>query len=242
MMLAKMMKTLVRRPFKLVLDYDGVVFKNPHAMEAISNRSAKFVSKKLKMSFSNARMVNTTRYKVHGHTVKYLQHIGVDTSLEEYNEYVFGNIDWDDIALNLKNDDHEPIIDVYLLNKLQGQKCVLFSNAPRLWVDKTLEALGTHVDILFDEVFSCETLDQLKPNEKVYKDIERRYPDDDLLFIDDSILNIHGLGERWKPHWFKPTDNLYQCGYKILEDGYMDVIEDLDTILYPDVNFNLKKK
>lgn len=232
------------KPFKLVLDYDGVVFKNPHAMETISSRSAKFVSKKLKMSYSNARMVNTTRYKVHGHTVKYLQHLGIDATLEEYNEFVFNNIDWEDIALNIRDEDHEPIIDVYLLNKLQHQKCVLFSNAPRLWVDKTLEVLGTHADVLFEEVFSCETLDQLKPNIKVYENIEKQYPDDDFLFIDDSILNIHGLGERWKPHWFKPKDNLYQCAYTMLEDGYMNDVEDLDTILYPDVDFdlNLKKK
>jgi FMN phosphatase YigB (HAD superfamily) len=231
---------IAAKPFKLVLDYDGVIFKNPHAMEAVSSSSAKFVSKKLKISYRGARAVNATQYKVHGHTVKYLQHIGVDTTLEEYNEYVFNNIDWGDLSLNIKHDDHEPIIDVYLLNKLQQhQKCVLFSNAPRLWVDKTLEALGTHTDILFDEVFSCETLDQLKPIMKVYEDIERHYPDDDLLFIDDSILNVRGLGARWKPHLFKSKDNLYQCGCKMLDDGYVDVTEDiLDTILYPDVDFD----
>ena len=227
------------KPFKLVLDYDGVVFKNPHAMETISSNSAKFVSKKLNISYSKARMINTKRYKVHGHTVKYLQHLGIDATLEEYNEFVFDNIDWKDIALNLRDEDHEPIIDVYLLNNLQyHQKCVLFSNAPRLWVDKTLAILGTYADGLFEEVFSCETLDQLKPNIKVYENIEKHYPDNDFLFIDDSILNIQGLGERWKTHWFTPKNNLYQCAYTMLGDGYMNNAEDLDTILYPDVDFD----
>jgi FMN phosphatase YigB (HAD superfamily) len=231
---------IAAKPFKLVLDYDGVIFKNPHAMEAVSSRSAKFVSKKLNISYKGAKTVNATQYKVHGHTVKYLQHVGVDTTLEEYNEYVFNKFDWDNLSLNIKDDDHEPIIDVYLLNKLQQhQKCVLFSNAPLMWVDKTLEALGTHTDILFDEVFSCETLDQLKPNMKVYEDIESHYPDDDLLFIDDSFLNINGLGSRWKPHWFKPTYNFYQCCCKMLDERYVYVAEYiLDTILYPDLNFD----
>lgn len=238
-----MITAAANRPFKLVLDYDGVVFKNPHAMETVSSRSAKFVSKKLNMSYNDARMVNATRYKVHGHTVKYLQHLGIDATLEEYNDFVFNNIDWEDIASNIKNEDHESIIDVYLLNKLQKQKCVLFSNAPRLWVDKTLEALETHADVLFEDVFICETLDQLKPNIKVYEDIEKKYPDEDLLFIDDSILNIHGLGERWKCHWFKPKDNLYQCGHKMIEDEYLQDVENLDmnVILYPDVDMKKEK-
>jgi FMN phosphatase YigB (HAD superfamily) len=233
------------KSFKLVLDYDGVIFKNTHAMEAVSNRSAKFVSKKLKMSYNNARLVNAAHYKVHGHTVKYLQHIGVDTTLEEYNDFVFNNIDWNDIASNIKDDDFEQIIDVYLLNKLQVQKCVLFSNAPRLWVDKTLEALDIQADELFEKVFTCETLDQLKPNMKVYDEIEKHYPYTDFIFIDDSILNIQGLGERWKSHLFIPEENLYQCGYKMLENEYINV-ENLETILYPDLDFdfdsNLMKK
>ena len=117
--------------FKIVIDYDGVIFKNPHAMEVVSNRSAQFVSKKLKMTYANARMVNTTRYKVHGHTVNYLKSVGVNTTLEEYNDFVFNHIDWDDIEMNICDNDYEPIIDVHLLNKIQKQKSILFSNAPR---------------------------------------------------------------------------------------------------------------
>lgn len=209
--------------FKIVLDYDGVIFKNPYAMEMISNRSAQYVSKKLKMSYANARMVNSTRYKIHGHTVKYLNDVGVDATIDEYNDFVFNSIDWNDIEMNIRNADYDPIVDIYLLNKIQNQKCVLFSNAPRIWIEKTLESLGTKPDIMFDTMFTCETFDQLKPNPMVYKDIEEKYPETDLLFIDDSILNIHGLGPRWKTHWFRPSDHIYQCGCNIMKDGgYID--------------------
>lgn len=228
------------QPFKLVLDYDGVIFKNPYAMQLVSNRSAQYVSKKLKIPYANARMINTSRYKVHGHTVKYLQHIGINTTLEEYNDFVFNHIDWNDIEMNIINKDYDPIIDIYLLNKLQNQKCVLFSNAPRLWVDNTLEKLGTKQSVLFDEIFTCDSLEQLKPSKEPYTDIEECYPNTDLLFIDDSILNIHGLGERWKPHWFKPNENIFQCGCKMIEaGGYMDNNNDLERILYPDLELDV---
>ena len=209
--------------FKLVLDYDGVVFRNPYAMEMVSNRSAQYVSKKLKMSFSNAKMVNSTRYKVHGHTVKYLNDIGYDATLEEYNDFVFGEFDWDDLYRNVQDSDYDPIIDVLLLNKVQNQKCVLFSNAPRVWVNKTLEILGADQTALFDIIVTCETLDELKPAPTLYEDIEECYPEDDLLFIDDSILNLHGLGKRWKTHWFKPKESLYVEGCTLMKEyGYID--------------------
>ena len=141
--------------------------------------------------------------------------------------------------MNINNMDYDPIIDIYLLNKLQNQKCVLFSNAPRLWVDKTLEKMGTKQNILFDEIFTCDSLEQLKPNKVPYAAIEEHYPDTDLLFIDDSILNVHGLGERWKPHWFKPNDTIFQCGCKMIEKGgYMMTEDDFDTILYPDLELD----
>jgi FMN phosphatase YigB (HAD superfamily) len=223
--------------FKICLDFDGVIFKNPHAMKIVSNRSAQFVSKKLKVSYANAKLINSTQYKVHGHTVNYLIHTGVDTSLNEYNEFVFNHIDWDNVEMNLTNEDYEPIIDIHLLNKIQKQKSVIFSNAPRVWVDKALEKLGTHHNVLFDQVFTCETLNQLKPNNKPYEEIEEYYPNTDLLFIDDGILNLHNLGDRWKPHWFKPTDNIFQCGKKMINDGaYLNTIETLDSILYPDLH------
>lgn len=209
--------------FKLVLDYDGVIFKNPYAMEMVSNRSAQFVSKKLKMSYSNARMLNATRYKVHGHTVKYLNDIGTKATLEEYNDFVFGNLNWDQLKMNIIDADYDPIIDVLLLNKVQDQKCVLFSNAPRVWVDNTLKALGADQSALFDIMVTCETLDELKPNPTLYNVIEECYPDNQLLFIDDSILNIHGLGERWKSHWYKPSESLYTEGCKHMKNnGYID--------------------
>lgn len=209
--------------FRLILDYDGVVFKNPYAMEMVSNRSAQYVSKKLNMSYSNAKMLNSTRYKVHGHTVNYLNDIGVDSSLEEYNDFVFGGFDWNDLRMNIRETDYDPIIDIQLVNNLQEHRCVLFSNAPRIWVDNTLDTLGTKTDLLFDHVFTCETISDLKPGTKMYEEIEDYFPEDDFLFIDDSILNIHGLGDRWKTHWFKPGHNIYTEGKKLMEKhGYID--------------------
>lgn len=210
-------------PFKLVLDYDGVVFKNPYAMEMVSRKSAEYVSNKLNMSYANARVVNSTRYKVHGHTVKYLNDVGVKATLEEYNDFVFGDLNWEDLQRNIMDADYDPIIDILLLNNIQKQKCVLFSNAPRIWVDNTLKALGTDQGDVFETMFTCETLDELKPSPKLYDDIESCYPEHDLLFIDDSILNIHGLGSKWKTHWFKPTEDLYKEGCNLMQEhGYID--------------------
>lgn len=204
--------------FKLVLDYDGVIFKNPYAMEKVCDRSAQFVSKKLNMSYNNARMVNTTRYKVYGHTVKYLNDVGVDATLAEYNSFVFENIDWDDIEMNIRSMDYDQVADLHMLNEFQGQKSILFTNAPRTWIEGTMGCMGIDPESVFESMFTCERLEELKPNLAVYELIEHIYPQTDLLFIDDSILNIHGLGHRWNPYWFKPYDNIYQCGCEMIDE------------------------
>jgi len=204
--------------YKLLLDYDGVVFNNPRAMKLVSNRSAQFVANKLDMSFTNARMVNSTRYKVHGHTVNYLNHIGVDTTLEEYNDFVFGKIDWNLIDLSICEDDYNRIINVQLLNQYQNQKSILFTNAPYIWVERTLEKIGTNPHVLFEDIYTCEnSVDMLKPNKNIYEHIESNYPETDLLFIDDGYLNVQGLGENWRTHLFRKDDDLYFAGRELVD-------------------------
>lgn len=211
----------ILHPFKIVLDYDGVVFRNPYAMERVSDRSAQYVGKKLRVSHADARLMNTTRYKMHGHTVRYLNDLGVDATIEEYNSFVFENIDWDDIGMNIREADYEQLADVYFINEEMHQKCVLFSNAPRMWIDRTLACVGTDAESLFETVFTCESLEQLKPNPVVYDAIEDYFPDADLLFLDDNLVNVHELGPRWKPHWFKPHDNMYRRCREMV-DEYID--------------------
>lgn len=194
----------MNQSFKLVLDYDGVVFRNTRAMRVVNDRSNQFVNQKL-------RTCNTRRMMC-GHAVNYLNAMGVSVDVEEYNEFVYGRLRWSEMYVD--EEDRTPIVDVHLLNKFQNQKSILFSNAPRIWIDNTMDMIGIRPHTLFDDVYTSETAEQLKPNGEMYKTIEARYPDVDLLCID--TLSVNGLGQRWKTHCFKQEDSLYLRGVDMI--------------------------
>lgn len=205
--------------FKIVFDYDGVLFKNSKGMNMVSERATEYVSDKLNVSYSEARRINKIQYKIHGHTVKFLQKNGIKTSMEEFNDYVYGGLDWKEIERNLDVTDVMRFVDLSNLNNFQRQKSILFSNAPEFWVNETLNIMGGNTELFFDDVYCAESIYELKPNPCNYDLIERNYPNDKLLFIDDTLLNVSNLGERWATRHFKDTDNVFEVGTELIQTG-----------------------
>ena len=79
--------------------------------------------------------------------------------------------------------------------------------------------MGGEIDMFFDEVYSAESIYELKPGRVLYDLIEKDFPEEKLLFIDDSILNVSNLGERWSTRHFKETDRVYEAGAELIQTG-----------------------
>ena len=203
--------------YRLVFDYDGVLMRNKYALNSVSNRVTEYVSHKMNVTQSEARRINKIQYKIHGHTVKYLQQEGFDVSIDDFNDFVYGGLDYDDIREHIECSDILRWVDLTNLNTSQRKKSILFTNAPEIWVEKTLDFMGGKPEMFFDSMYYADSIYELKPNPVTYHVIETEYPDDKLLFIDDSIMNISNLSDRWSTKCFDEDDSIYEVGSNLIQ-------------------------
>lgn len=231
--------SLINKPYKILIDYNDIIFKNKHALKHLNNRSTLFVSKKLNISYSEGVKIDKITNKTVGHTVTFLNNSGIKTTLEEYNEFVYDHIDWGAFKSHIKNSDYDPLIDIHLLNEFQKtQKCILFTNSPRIWVDNTLELLSTSSYTLFDDMVICQDTEELKPNDHMYDQIQKKYPGEELLLIDNSFLSVTGRGRYWRAYLHKHDDTIFTSAQKLINDMGYEFSDDiaLNNILYPDAD------
>ena len=204
--------------FRLVFDYDGVLFNNQKASHLISERASNFVCMKLKIPLHEAREINKVTYKAFGHTLKLLEKQGVDTTLQEYNEYVYDDTIWDYIESKIKPNDYNNLMDVFALNEIQNGKSILLTNAPYEWVERSMDIVGMHPNTLFDNVYTPKTIDELKPNNIMYDSIASKYPHEKLLFIDNKIMNIEYLNHKWRTKLYQKHDSVFHTGCSLIEE------------------------
>jgi len=196
----------------LLLDFDGVVLQNKQLSVYQSRRSAKFLQKHTYLPMSTCLKINSTYYPKYGHTVLMVNDMfGKKTTLEEYNEYVFNKAHL--VRLNRLVCDNT-------VGHMKGFKKVfnecqkndidwaIFSNANINWVTHFAE-LGGLDDVTTERIIYPTTIDMLKPNKKAYDYIESVYREHDVVFVDDSAINLVDprRREKWIPIHFQKTNN-----------------------------------
>lgn len=190
----------------LVLDFDGVIFRNKHATTLVNNKSIKFVAKTMNCSYQYALQFHKCNFDNHGHTVHMLNSMGYDTTLSDYNSYVFNAELWYDLEFIMTSQDEHNIKLISQTNDKLNKKSVLFSNAPESWCKTILSINGFSLDDLFEETFTCKDITTLKPNKSNYEKIESKYGN--LYFIDDSEVNLTGLSKKWNTYLLNSEEKL----------------------------------
>jgi FMN phosphatase YigB (HAD superfamily) len=175
----------------ILLDMDGVIFRNHSAHKQISLRCESFVKKITKVK--NPIEINRYLYQTTGHTYLGLKKLGYNVTLEEFNKYVYSDLSILDsvnnnIALtNLKKRCMELQIPIYI-----------FSNAPSIWCQTILHQMDCNIPIL--------DFPYLKPTNQTYGYIQNQIPYKQLFFVDDSFINLLPVNEnnRWIKFLFCP--------------------------------------
>lgn len=194
---------------KIIFDFDGVICKNKKLYREVNRRSIEFVSHKTQFSFNEAQHFNNTNYKGFGHTVNMLKSYGVQTDLKEYNDYVFNDSMWYYVSKTLTDTDTFNILSIKAFNTLINDKSILFSNAPYIWCDHIVSMCGFNTNDLFDDIYTCDINDEdLKPQPKLYDEIDSKYKDFDLYFLDDNKNNLDCAPLHWNTLHVKDHDNL----------------------------------
>ena len=208
----------------LLLDFDGVVFKHKSA-NIVSNRAARYVKNHVNVSNRDSHIINKYLYKSFGHTATGLMNMGyADVSMEEYNKFVYNNIDYKKVFKNINQEDVEDINKIVKFCKKKNIMLSIFTNSPPMWYNSILDCMKIDKS---DFTF-IENKDLLKPDEGVYKLIDYLYEDKDkLYFVDDSFVNfIHTLSN---PRWVNVMFDKKHI--ELPENGSLKIINDLKDII-----------
>ncbi len=205
----------------VLLDVDGVVYRNPRVLQHVGHKCVKYVSKKLQIDLPAAQNINKTLYQKFGHTLLGMQRVydmHIEDILEEFNAYVYDRT----TMKYLKESGHDESMD-HLRQEMKdfvefcNYKDVpvhLFSNAPYRWCREISHMLDIANVVPSQNIIHSGHLEMgyyLKPERTVYKQVETylRYMYQDeahedclkFVFVDDSLTNLVPVMDRkdWIP-------------------------------------------
>lgn len=204
----------------ILLDFDGVLFKNNRVHEYIKHKSVKFLrnNDRFKKHFSHgvetyemASKINEIGYKTMGHTSML-----IDKSTKavlDYNDYVFDEYTLSFTRNSLTTDDFKLMNDVAHCLQRTNKHIGLFTNAPIRYCATILDSLSQDMDLrheFYSNAFTSDT-GLVKPDLKFYETVDKAlYSSEhetstEIYFIDDTLLNITKVFEHRKSFenkWF----------------------------------------
>jgi hypothetical protein len=185
-----------------LVDFDGVVLRNPQATRYIHKKVVTYVSKKASVPMNLAHELNNEIYNTYGHTYLGLKAHGLSKSLEEFNDFVYGAPEEYE---HLKIPEGEWGV-FYKKLKEAGIKVKLFSNADNRWLntfipyDEDLYSFQDYKDSFHD-------LELLKPKRDIYDFVHYHLPKCKYVLLDDKICNfsVRLADPRWHHIWINPN-------------------------------------
>jgi len=186
----------------VLLDFDGVLIKNKHISNFVETKSIEYIQKKFNKSTKASKAINTYFYKTFGHTAIGINPKHYQENILEYNEFVFGDIDYRTI------DNMMTLNDKLSFRKLQkyGKKSFgLFTNAPIDWCENICALANTDIYDYVDEEKRFTSNDGLiKPQREIYQFVEDTLlpTNEKIHFVDDNIINFKCIidNDKWQTH------------------------------------------
>lgn len=205
---------------RILLDFDGVLFRNRNIHNEVTKRSIQFVKNNGHFkSNKEANYFNTTKYPVNGHSALILpKHIPVKNAIQNYNNSVFDERLMYIIRATVNEDDYRHLKRVLAIKRslhpdIQFHLC---TSAPMRYCENVMNSLAIPMDLLFDTTcsFTSDT-NIVKPQYEYWEAIEKHpYFSSNLEtieLVDDSIVNVLSVTNRgrWMPHFINTDQNLY---------------------------------
>lgn len=183
--------------FKLLLDVDGVLVRNPELVQKVDDNVARYVSKKLPHS-KNPKVIAKMLFKKYGHTAIGLkQAFRVDAS--DFDEFVYDRKLIDSLWEHLSGNEFQKEAEI-VSNIADKVPTILFSNSPPQWTIPVASAISDAVSI--------SSPLYLKPDRRAYKSFP---PNIEYLFVDDRLANVKTADkfENWHPILFSDTKSKF---------------------------------
>jgi FMN phosphatase YigB (HAD superfamily) len=206
------------RPKVLLLDVDGVVFRNSKALNKVSTNIVKYVATELRVDPPAAANINKMLYKNFGHSYIGLKAVyDMVHDLDHFTRYVYTYDILSTVSCSYTDEtvieDSRTFREVAEVCRRKDIDLFLFSNAPSSWCKKVVETMRLSDVISAENILSCDhpVFDgHLKPNPLLYKNVYnylrfKKYDDVECMFIDDSMCNLVPLigSPEWRPILFE---------------------------------------
>lgn len=181
----------------ILLDFDGVVLRKHVAQQVVANRCMRYVQHRLNIRNPlKAQKMNEYLYKTYGHSCSGLNHIGAMTDLKDFNTYVYGNLDYQDLFHDVQTTNKQ---DIENLRSFLGKakpvgNIYLLSNAPVEWCQNILYYMGFKEGEL-DLSLSYITESHLKPAKETFDSVKRELGSvhTNFVFLDDCFINFERI-------------------------------------------------
>jgi len=204
---------------RILLDFDGIIFRNRNVHNKITEKSIQFL--KSKGNFHSDKYVcyfNSTRYPIKGHSALILPKGNTEKAIKEYNDTVFDEPLMHFIRKSVNEDDQRHVRRILEIKRTLPSDATfhLCTNTPLRYCEEVMNSLALPLNLLFDT--SCSfTSDnnQVKPQPTFWDSVEK-HPyfhnyTNTIELVDDSIVNIVSLKDRarWMTHYINNDQNLY---------------------------------
>jgi FMN phosphatase YigB (HAD superfamily) len=173
----------------LLLDVDGVLLTAPQTNQIISTKAVKYVQKILDLPIKEATIINKYLYTTFGHTSNGLKKLGYYSTFKMYNDFVYNDLEYDNIFKDIKNTNKSDIKKIHDLQNMcesKNIKCMILSNSPKIWYETAFKYMN--IDISSFEIIDMN--DTIKPDPELYTSIEKKYKNTIFYFVDDSFTNF----------------------------------------------------
>lgn len=205
----------------LALDLDGVLYNHPRVARYVVNRCVRYVAEELRLSMAEAEPLNAMLYHEYGHTLRGMNKVfGTRRTLQHFNSRVYDPDTLGCIARHARDPGHVhrtlDARDALRRCHAAGVDVYVFSNAPAVWCEATLDAMGfldrfvpgAHVVAGDHEALEGAS----KPASRAYQAFAKvagigSSGGRQAVFVDDTLRNLLPLlhAPSWMPVY-------YNCG------------------------------
>lgn len=237
--------SLKPRHVALLLDFDGVIMRNPNVNRYVSTTCTRFLARRADLSFHQAAEINREKYPIYGHTSQILvRDFKIPCSITSFNEGVYAElIDYGLIKRMITAEDRAYVRTLYDMlfymhtPVFSQDRTLIFTNAMDIWCKEVLLMLGMPSNA-FGPILASNTHTDtklLKPEVAAYKeaDIQTRWVVPEMqrvIFVDDQLHNVNPtiLPSHWKGVHYPDAMTLFQLSEQLTHATH-DVAKDTDT-------------
>ena len=185
---------------RVLLEFDGIVFRNAAVSRQIAQRSKEWVNQCMHYMNPPITPRSHVAYNNFDYVINFMINQHNLKELRPFYEYVYDGLEDTDKLITSQDKQH--IQDLLVIRDARDLEFVLCSNAPQEYCERILSAQGLHFTDFFNSamVFTPNTVDAMKPSKEFYDKIEEYLPDElSIHHLDDDPYTVWSTESRETP-------------------------------------------